>query len=81
MVGINLTYKIEDKGSHLLYKRNNVEVLVSKDLKIVEEPVLSINNNVTDFFGLILEKPVYVAPNSETKNFCQYADRYWNICY
>jgi len=63
----NLKYSLLEEKEGLLYQRGDKKVTISKGLKIEELPILSINEKVTQYFGIVFDSPISVNPESKMK--------------
>ncbi len=61
------SYIISKEENRYVYRRGDKSVVAPSDLKIEDLPILSINENVTEFFGVVLDPPVYVGVDSSVK--------------
>jgi len=64
---MEFNYLIQKEKDRFIYIRGEKRVEVSFDLKIREYPILSIDESVTNFFGIVLDHPVYVNEEGHIK--------------
>ncbi len=64
---MELNYIIQREKDRYIYSRGDKRIEVPFELKIMEYPILSTDESITDFFGIVLDPPVYVNEDGEIK--------------
>jgi hypothetical protein len=60
-------YIITKENNNYVYIRGDKKIEVPQGLIIEELPILSINENVTEYFGIVLDPPIYVNEDEKIK--------------
>jgi hypothetical protein len=64
---MELNYSITKEKDHLVYQKGEKKIEIPSNLTIKEFPILSINEAITEYFGIVFEQPIYIGEEQEVK--------------
>jgi len=64
---MGLNYSITKEKDHLVYQKGEKKIEIPSNLTIKEFPILSINEAITEYFGIVFEQPIYIGEEQEVK--------------
>jgi len=64
---MELGYSIIKERDHFVYQKGEKKIKIPSNLTIKEFPILSINEAVTEYFGIVFEQPIYIGEDHEVK--------------
>jgi|GEM_PF-903601 Uncharacterized conserved protein len=64
---VELSYSIIKEKDHIIYQKGEKKIEIPSNFIIKEFPVLSSNEAITEYFGIVFEQPIYVGEEQEVK--------------